>query len=85
MRTGNIIGLLFLSILVAGASARMLLNRDSEARRLVDLERRFGRIKGDEIELLHKRKRNLVIGYTAFMLIGVGMFIYLMVKLLWMV
>ena len=59
----------------------MLLNRDAEARRLLELERAWGRLKGNEDELLRRLKRNLIWGYTFFLLISIGMLLYLFVKL----
>jgi hypothetical protein len=59
----------------------MLLHRDAEAHRLVELERAWRKVKGDESELLRRRKRNLIIGYTFFLIISVGMLFYLLVKL----
>ena len=82
MTIGKIISLICLFLICGGASARMLLYRDAEARRLVDLERAWRNIKGDTSELLRKRRRNLVVGYACFLVISIGMIIYLCMKLL---
>ena len=60
----------------------MLLHRDTEARRLVDLERAWRNIEGDTSELLRKRRRNLVVGYSCFLVISIGLILYLSLKLL---
>jgi hypothetical protein len=85
VKIGNVIGGIFLCLVVGVASALKLLHRDSEVRRLIDIEHAWGRVKGDESELLHRRKRNLVLGYTLFLLISVTMLVYFCVELLRMV
>ena len=66
------IRLIILFTFTGAVSAWMLYRRDAEARRLYEIEKQWKGMARDDIALYQKRRRNLIIGYTAFLLISVS-------------
>lgn len=77
----RLITLMIGSLIFGALCALMILRRDAEARRLLEIERLWGRIKGDEKTYLQKIKRNLVLGYSSFLMIFVVVLIVTIVRL----
>jgi len=82
MSTTKLLALVILFTVTGIASACMLLYRDAEARRLLEIDRRWGRIKKDEESHLYMIRRNLVIGYFSFLIISLAFCLYCLLKLL---
>ena len=82
MSTTKLLMLVILSTVTGVASLYMLLYRDAEAKRLLEIDRKWGRIKKDEESHLYMIRRNLIVGYFSFLMISLAFGLYFLFQLL---
>jgi hypothetical protein len=83
--SGPFLKLSILFLFTGGVSAWKLYRRAAESQRLFELRKKWGYVARDESATLQRLRRNLVIGYSVFLVVSCVMLVwnlYMLIKTL---